>query len=74
MYAGTGLVTAYVPDCGYHSLQASLPEAMVITDKDDRVISDINFNINPNAIGIGIGLGTDKRTVQALELFLIEND
>ena len=74
LYAGTGLVTAYVPDCGYHSLQASLPEAMVITDKDDRVISDINFNINPNAIGIGIGLGTDKRTVQALELFLKEND
>lgn len=70
---GAGLVTAYVPKCGYHSMQASLPEAMVITDDKDDFISAINFNIEPTVIGVGVGLGTADETAKAFEAFLKEN-
>ena len=71
--SGAGLVTAYVPNCGYDSLQSSLPEAMVITDKDENYITDISFNIDPNVIGIGVGMGTDDITTKAFEGFLKKN-
>ncbi|MDB4752395.1 NAD(P)H-hydrate dehydratase [Winogradskyella sp.] len=71
--SGAGLVTAYVPNCGYDILQSSLPEAMVITDKDENHITDISFNIDPNVIGIGVGMGTDDITIKAFEAFLKKN-
>ncbi|MCA0152896.1 NAD(P)H-hydrate dehydratase [Winogradskyella vincentii] len=71
--SGAGLVTAYVPNCGYDSLQSSLPEVMVITDKDENYITDISFNIDPNVIGIGVGMGTDDITINAFEAFLKKN-
>ncbi|GAB4162974.1 MAG: bifunctional ADP-dependent NAD(P)H-hydrate dehydratase/NAD(P)H-hydrate epimerase [Winogradskyella sp.] len=73
--SGAGLVTAYIPKCGYHSMQSSFPEAMVITDKDDEYISDISFDIEPSVIGIGIGigLGTADKTTKAFEAFLKTN-
>jgi hydroxyethylthiazole kinase-like uncharacterized protein yjeF len=67
--SGAGLVTAYIPECGYNPLQTSLPEAMVITGGDD-VISKIDFDIEPTVIGIGVGLGTDAKTVKAFSDFL----
>ena len=73
LYSGAGLVTAYIPKCGYHSLQASLPEAMVITDENEDTIGSINFDINPTAIGIGVGIGTADETVKAFEAFLKTN-
>ncbi|TVZ59805.1 hydroxyethylthiazole kinase-like uncharacterized protein yjeF/hydroxyethylthiazole kinase-like uncharacterized protein yjeF [Flavobacteriaceae bacterium MAR_2010_105] len=71
--AGAGLITAFIPRCGYDAVQASFPEAMVITDSNTDYISDINFEINATAIGIGIGLGTEKVTLSAFEKFLKEN-
>ena len=71
--AGAGLVTAYVPRCGYHTLQSTVPEAMVITDKDEENISSIAYEFNPTAIGIGIGMGTHDATVRAFEAFLKSN-
>ncbi|NRB59089.1 MAG: NAD(P)H-hydrate dehydratase [Winogradskyella sp.] len=71
--AGTGLVTAYTPECGYHSLQASLPEAMVITDSEERHIESIKFDIKPSVIGVGVGLGTNDETLNAFEEFLKSN-
>lgn len=70
---GAGLVTAYVPKCGYQSLQTSLPEAMVVTDENDTLISNIRFDINPNVIGVGVGLGTSDETNKAFDDFLKEN-
>ena len=70
---GAGLVTAYIPQCGYQILQSTIPEAMVVTDKDDKLITSIELNIKPSAIGIGMGMGTDKKTVLALEKFFLEN-
>src|SRR5690606_5917273 len=44
---GAGLVTSYIPKCGYTVLQTVFPEAMVITDADETLISDIQFDIKP---------------------------
>ncbi|MFV0564445.1 MAG: NAD(P)H-hydrate dehydratase [Flavobacteriaceae bacterium] len=70
---GGGLVTAFVPKCGYVPLQTALPEAMVITDVGDSRISNIALSIQPTAIGIGVGMGTAPETLKAFERFLEEN-
>ena len=72
--SGAGLVTAYVPKCGYSILQSTLPEAMVIANADDKKITDINFNIEPTVVGVGVGLGTASETVDAFERFLKSNN
>ena len=71
--SGAGLVSAYVPKCGYVPLQSSFPEAMVITDDDDDEITKIDFKITPSVIGFGVGVGTDAITMQAFENFLKKN-
>jgi len=71
--SGAGLVTAYVPQCGYQILQTTVPEAMVITDKGMNYISSIKFDLAPSVIGIGIGLGTDPKTIHAFKEFLKSN-
>jgi hydroxyethylthiazole kinase-like uncharacterized protein yjeF len=64
---GSGLVTAFVPGCGYTILQASIPEAMTVTDKEDALITNINVDFEPSAIAVGMGMGTKTETVSALE-------
>src|SRR6187431_2474145 len=59
---GCGLVTAFVPQCGYQIVQISVPEVMVITDVKEKYISDIVFEMEPDAIGIGSGMGQEKTT------------
>ncbi|WP_445735588.1 NAD(P)H-hydrate dehydratase [Mariniflexile sp.] len=71
--SGAGLVSAYVPKCGYVPLQSSFPEAMVITDSDEEKITKMDFNIAPTVIGFGIGVGTDAKTIKAFEEFLKKN-
>ncbi|MDP5081412.1 MAG: NAD(P)H-hydrate dehydratase, partial [Winogradskyella sp.] len=71
--SGAGLVTAYIPKCGYHSMQTSIPEVMVITDENETDIANINFDIKPTVIGIGVGLGTSVETAITLEAFLKKN-
>ncbi|WP_149276349.1 NAD(P)H-hydrate dehydratase [Pareuzebyella sediminis] len=73
LLAGSGLVTAYVPRCGYLPLQTNLPEAMVLTDAGERYISDIQFDIRPSVVGIGVGIGKDKKTGKAFSEFLKKN-
>ena len=68
--AGSGLVTAFVPQCGYHSLQTAVPEVMVVTDETKKHITDITLPFTPTAVGIGIGLGTHEQTVTAFAAFL----
>ncbi len=71
--SGAGLVTAYIPECGYTILQTALPEVMTITDSNYKRISEIDFHINPSAIGIGVGMGTEKETQQAFINFIKRN-
>lgn len=73
MKSGCGLVTAYIPKCGYEIVQIAIPEVMVLTDVQDHCISAIHFNIVPKAIGIGPGLGQDAATQQGLYAFLKTN-
>ncbi|OUS01874.1 carbohydrate kinase [Flavobacteriales bacterium 33_180_T64] len=70
---GAGLITAYIPKCGYQIIQTAFPEAMVITDENEAIISDITFDIEPTVIGLGIGMGTEVETVSALKKFLKRN-
>lgn len=61
--SGAGLVTAYIPRCGYGILQASVPEAMAITDADESMITKIPEGLeNYSVIGVGPGMGTNKQT------------
>ena len=71
--AGVGLVTAYVPKCGYTPLQASFPEAMVLTDANEEILTNIEFSIQPNVIAFGVGVGTEEKTITAFENFLKNN-
>ncbi|WP_460219545.1 NAD(P)H-hydrate dehydratase [Psychroserpens sp. MEBiC05023] len=70
---GAGLVTSYIPKCGYQILQTAFPEAMVITDEGEHYISNISFDIEPKVAGLGIGMGTETETISALENFLKSN-
>jgi len=67
--SGCGLVTAYVPKCGYTVLQTAFPEAMVLTDGEEH-ITKIGFDLQPKAIGIGPGIGQHIETQEALREFL----
>ena len=68
--SGSGLVTTYVPKCGYQILQSAFPEAMVITDLNETVITDIEFDIKPSVIGLGVGIGLDRKTIDGFKAFL----
>lgn len=68
--SGCGLITAYLPKCGYVVIQTAFPEAMAITDGDEH-ITHINFDFEPKAIGIGPGMGQHPETQKAFHDFLI---
>jgi hydroxyethylthiazole kinase-like uncharacterized protein yjeF len=70
---GCGLVTAFLPKCGYDAIQTFLPEAMAITDQDEKQITQIGFDIEPDAIAIGPGMGQSQQTQRAFHRFLRTN-
>ncbi|HYH15454.1 MAG TPA: NAD(P)H-hydrate dehydratase [Flavisolibacter sp.] len=66
--SGCGLTSVYIPTCGYSILQTTLPEAMVMTDRNDRFISqlpDVDLK-SFSTIGLGPGLGTEEATQQSV--------
>ncbi len=69
---GSGLVSAYVPKCGYNIIQISVPEAMVEVD-NDAALEYYNFKTKATVIGIGPGMGTVEKTALGFELFIKEN-
>jgi NAD(P)H-hydrate epimerase len=70
LHSGCGLVTAFVPQCGYTILQAALPEAMLLTDKKEKYLTKIKTESRFSAAGIGPGIGTHPKTADALFEFL----
>lgn len=70
LHSGAGLVTAFIPECGYEILQTANPEVMVLIDKEKKHLSDIEFEIIPQAIGIGPGIGQEQSVQNALHHFL----
>ncbi|RPG27856.1 MAG: NAD(P)H-hydrate dehydratase [Muricauda sp. TMED12] len=67
---GSGLVSAFVPKCGYNSLQTAIPEVMVLTGSRERSISEIAIPFKASVVGIGMGMGMDDDTVSAFGSFL----
>lgn len=68
--AGAGLVTTYIPKCGYNVLQGSLPEAMVETDVHDERITSIESSVKKDIAAIGMGMGTHPETITAFKKLL----
>lgn len=68
--SGVGLVSAFIPRCGYHVLQTSVPEAMVFTDASDYEITEIDCPTDMTVIGFGIGVGTSDNTVMEFSRLL----
>lgn len=68
---GAGLVTGYIPLCGYNILQTAIPEAMCMCDPFDQYLSRIPENIESfDVVGIGPGIGEKEETVAILREFL----
>lgn len=63
--SGSGLLSAYIPYCGYEIIQTAVPEAMVLTDEVRHEISSSPALDKYQAIGIGIGMGTSEATKRA---------
>jgi NAD(P)H-hydrate epimerase len=69
---GIGLITCHTPYCGVEVLQASIPEAMVIPDQNEKHISQIGSTDSYTAVGAGPGIGTEPETQRALHNLLRE--
>lgn len=69
---GAGLLTCFIPKCGYEIMQTALPEAMVVTDTNPSIITKIDEDVSRYAsIGIGPGLGMASETRTALKEVLV---
>ncbi len=71
--SGVGLLTSYVPQCGYSIMQTSVPEAMCLTDAHAHILTELPNLEYYSAIGLGPGIGMDPMTGQMLERLLREN-
>ncbi|MDB5197543.1 MAG: NAD(P)H-hydrate dehydratase, partial [Flaviaesturariibacter sp.] len=61
--SGVGLLTTYIPTCGYDIMQTALPEAMALTDANAVRLTTLPPDIEKySAIGAGPGIGTDAAT------------
>ena len=69
---GSGLVSTYIPKCGYTAMQSSNPEIMVEVD-DENYLQFFNFKTKPTAIGIGMGMGMHLKTKKGFIAFLKSN-
>lgn len=67
---GAGLVTTFTPRCGYNIIQTAFPEAMVVTDDNEELITNISYDLEPTVIGMGVGVGTHLKTIEAFGAFL----
>jgi NAD(P)H-hydrate epimerase len=69
--SGVGLLTCFIPKCGYEILQTTVSEAMVMADTNSSMITKVDDDISKyDAIGIGPGLGTASETRSAINELL----
>ncbi len=69
--SGAGLTTCHIPKCGYEIMQASVPEAMVMTDFNSSFVTKIEEDVQKfDCISIGPGIRTATETKKLLrEIF-----
>jgi ADP-dependent NAD(P)H-hydrate dehydratase / NAD(P)H-hydrate epimerase len=70
MRSGAGLVTAFIPKCGYAILQTSIPEAMVLESTSENHLSGKNDVNEFSVAGMGCGIGNHKQTTELLKHIL----
>ncbi|HUP10721.1 MAG TPA: NAD(P)H-hydrate dehydratase, partial [Niastella sp.] len=71
--SGGGLVTTYMPRCGYEIMQTAAPEAMAMVDKQIDYLNAVPPQMERfDSLGVGPGMGTDKATGDFL-LSMISN-
>lgn len=71
LHSGVGLLTCYLPKCGYEIMQTALPEAMVMTDENQNTLSQLPGEIEKySAIGIGPGIGTADETKKLISFVI----
>lgn len=68
--SGVGLLTAYVPRCGYEIMQISVPEAMTMDDAEENLLAAVPDAERYDAVGVGVGIGQDERTAAMLSALL----
>jgi ADP-dependent NAD(P)H-hydrate dehydratase / NAD(P)H-hydrate epimerase len=67
---GVGLATLYGPRCGRDVVQASVPEAMYLSDPEKEWLSEVPPLGKYQAIGIGPGIGTHRQTASVVQKVL----
>ena len=71
--SGAGLVSVYIPKCGYQILQISNPEIMVITGNEENEIEGrVPDVLKYRSIGIGPGMGTGKNACSTFKHIIHE--
>ena len=65
--SGAGLLTTWVPGCGYEIMQGAVPEAMAISDTENDHISGGHKVLKYNAIGVGPGIGMHEGTTKMVK-------
>ena len=63
--SGVGKVTAVTPRCNYNIMQISVPEAVVMLDREDYFSESVPTD-GIAAVGIGPGLGTQEGSALAM--------
>lgn len=71
---GVGLLTVHVPALGYTILQTVLPEAMVLSDKNNEHFTEGLNTKKYTVVGVGPGLGIKKATRKALSFLISQTD
>ncbi len=72
--SGVGLLTSYVPKCGYQIIQSSVPEAMCLTDDNEEFVTQLPNISKYNVIGIGPGLDTNEKTTNVVQKLVSESN
>lgn len=63
LHSGAGLLTCYLPKCGYQIMQTALAEAMVMTDENEYMVAQLPNEVEKySVVGIGPGIGTANET------------
>lgn len=72
--SGVGLLSVYIPTCGYNILQSTIPEAMVVCDVHEKIIAS-GFNVSQfDSVCIGPGIGTNTETANAIKEILASSE
>ena len=72
LHSGAGLVTAFIPKCGYTIMQRSVPEAMAVVASAEKYVCGPLPEKKFTSAAIGPGLGNAKETMRWLNNYLQE--